>query len=1237
MANNNNIKTITDLFDAYFKRADLDGDGQISGAEAVAFFQGSGLPKQVLAQVWTYADQRKAGFLSRQEFYNALKLITVAQSKRDLTPEMVKAALYSNASASIPAPQINLAATPAPRPAMPAPAQIAGSTSMVPQNVGIRPPQVPGNASTNQQYFPTQQNQFMRPPHGMPVNSLPNPQQIPASQGMARGSNMTAPRPPIPNVPTGGNMSITNTQNQTAGVSTHVTRDGFGLMASGVTRSAQPRPQVITGQTSSSTPNVQEAGAPSNQLATKDSKVSGNGFASDSFFGDVFAVSPAQPTQNSSSGALSANVLPVSSAMVTSSVGSQSPVNPKPLDTLQSAFSQLSAGGQPAARTSSVTPGPGYSVGTGNSASNQSQPPWPKMTHSDIQRYIKVFVEVDTDRDGKISGEQARNLFLSWRLPREVLKQVWDLSDQDNDSMLSLREFCIALYLMEHSRGTRALPATLPNSVMAIDALLSTTGHPTASHGSGAWGSASVLRPPAVPAPRQLQAVPGPRQTPAAAARPPRPPSHADERQPNQQKPKVPVLEKHLVDQLSQEEQDSLKSKFEEAAQADKKVEELEKEIADSRQKIEFYRVKMQELIFYKSRCDNRLNEVSERVIADKREVEALGKKYEEKYKQTGDVASKLTIEEATFRDFQERKMDLYRTIVKMEEGGTDDGVLKERAERIQSSLEELVKNVNERCKQYGLRAKPISLVELPFGWQPGIQEGTADWDEDWDKLEDEGFVFVKELTLDVQNVVAPPKPKPSVQKAISTNEDSGSSPSKTPEKSDTISGSSEPIHEKESPRNRSENGVARSPPESPAGRIAMESQSRDFRDSPSRAGSGADGSPHAKEIKSDMGGNESANSGDRIGDLPAWGTFDQQYDTESNWGADSVSGKELDHDRLGGSSLFGMGDFSINPIRTGPSRADNLHQGKGTSLFADSVPSTPAGRSLFADSVPSTPVYNQGRGLFADSVPGTPAYNQGRGVFADSVPSTPAYAQGKNSSFGFADSVPGTPAYNFGNSPRRFSEGSEDYNFDSFSRFDSFNLPDSGSFQTTQNSLGRFDSMRSTRDSEQGYGFPSRFDSFSESRDSDQNQGFSRFDSFRDSDPGQGFSRFDSFRDTDQSQGFSRFDSFRDSEQSHGFSRFDSFRDTDHSQGLPSRFDSFRESDNSHGFMSRFDSFNANDSGFSENSFATSDSVRGPNDHDNSHASLSFDETDPFGSTGPFRTSAGSETPKSSDNWKAF
>lgn len=51
MASAQNPAPNVDLFDAYFRRADLDRDGRISGAEAVSFFQGSGLPKQVLAQV----------------------------------------------------------------------------------------------------------------------------------------------------------------------------------------------------------------------------------------------------------------------------------------------------------------------------------------------------------------------------------------------------------------------------------------------------------------------------------------------------------------------------------------------------------------------------------------------------------------------------------------------------------------------------------------------------------------------------------------------------------------------------------------------------------------------------------------------------------------------------------------------------------------------------------------------------------------------------------------------------------------------------------------------------------------------------------------------------------------------------------------------------------------------------------------------------------------------------------
>lgn len=51
MAGQNQGGPNLDQFEAYFRRADTDHDGRISGAEAVAFFQGSNLSKPVLAQV----------------------------------------------------------------------------------------------------------------------------------------------------------------------------------------------------------------------------------------------------------------------------------------------------------------------------------------------------------------------------------------------------------------------------------------------------------------------------------------------------------------------------------------------------------------------------------------------------------------------------------------------------------------------------------------------------------------------------------------------------------------------------------------------------------------------------------------------------------------------------------------------------------------------------------------------------------------------------------------------------------------------------------------------------------------------------------------------------------------------------------------------------------------------------------------------------------------------------------
>lgn len=59
---------------------------------------------------------------------------------------------------------------------------------------------------------------------------------------------------------------------------------------------------------------------------------------------------------------------------------------------------------------------------------------------------------------------------------------------------------------------------------------------------------------------------------PSGPGRPPRPVPILQPEEPIQQKARVPVLEKNLVDQLSTEEQESLNKKFQEAKDAEKKV-----------------------------------------------------------------------------------------------------------------------------------------------------------------------------------------------------------------------------------------------------------------------------------------------------------------------------------------------------------------------------------------------------------------------------------------------------------------------------------------------------------------------------------------------------------------------------------------------------------------------------------------------------------------------------------------
>ncbi|XP_010940223.1 uncharacterized protein [Elaeis guineensis] len=1054
-----------EVFDAYFRRADLDKDGRISGPEAVAFFQGSNLPKHVLAQIWNHADQKHTGYLGRQEFYNYLRLVTVAQSGRELTPDLVRAALFGPAAAKIPAPQINLPSIPTAQMnslPTPTPSTQIGVTSAT-QNPGITGQQALPNTAVNQQFFPAG-NHFIGPPSATSAAaSLPlqGVGQRPPGAGSMVGPHL--PSSNTPNLPadwlgsrTSGASVGGTSQGTIRGATPSANQDGFGTRQWGPAPAITPRPQTPSAPASAVPPKSPTSASLSFQPVAVDSKtsiVSGNGFSSDSSFGgDIFSATPLAKQDKSPTFATT-NVSS-SSSVGTAISGSQGSIKPGQVDSLQNTPS-LPLGGNQLQRTQSLVKQnqlgaiqstsaltvPNIPVGAVGPASSQSQIPWPKISQSDVQRYSGIFVQVDKDRDGKITGQEARNLFLSWKLPREVLKQVWDLSDQDNDSMLSLREFCTALYLMERYREGRSLPAVLPDGLRSDEAFSLTTGQPSTAYGGPVWQPRPGLSPQGFPASQpviHMTSVKQPVQTLT--------PSQTDvTAQPTEQKSRVPVLEKHLVDQLSNEEQSALNSKFQEATDADKKVQELEKEILDSKEKIEFYRAKMQELVLYKSRCDNRLNEITERASTDKREFESLAKKYEQKCKQVGDVASKLTIEEASFRDIQERKLELYNAIVKMGQDGSADSVLQVRTDQIQSDLERLVKALNEQCKRFGLRAKPTSLVELPFGWQPGIQEEAADWDEDWDKLEDDGFTLIKELTVEVENVVAPAKPKPPTVHKDKISKDeasavvSSSDVDNKIEKPSTPRSPPEQMAESELTDARSEDGSEKSSPGSP-GRNAVDNPSEENHLTQSGV---HDISARARESNSDHGGAESSMSGHKFGDEPSWGpTFDHGDDGDSIWNFDS---KESDNEKSR-HNLFGSDDFGLYPIRTdSPSAASVFGKEKKNPLF---------------DSAPSTPLFS--------------------------------------SSF----------------SPR-FNEGPDDNSFDSFAHFDSFRMQETG---VTHNQIfARFDSIRSTTDYHDS-GVPqnetlARFDSMHSTTDHPQHQTYARFDSIRSTTD---FSRGFSFDDAD-------------------------------------------------------------------------------------------------------------------------
>jgi epidermal growth factor receptor substrate 15 len=464
-------------------------------------------------QIWQFADQGRTGFLSRVEFYNALKLVTVAQTGREITPELVRAALTGPAAAQIPPPRIGSPGGQAGG----APGAAAAVASSQAGGAPVRapgPPAAQGVANGQESQARSLQGSNGGPnarQAGVVDNGLAGSQGAPAKQfsphtnsgpsaPMAQGGHGGAAKQLAPqtNSLSAGGSGVPQLTPQTSSLSRYPPSAGqlqvppTGFAQQGWARPPAPGGQAVrpslgslfttnsvwppkesnppsasqgsgstsvsSGQSVTTTPSSgpSRSVTPASSASTVTSAAAGGGTTTAGqgpasrptkdvsgaagfnggidLFSSGFNASP-----NNETGSRAVGSGPGSGSEVAKAVSmAGGPAQAKqavalPLD--ESIFSapaipavQMSAqgGGKGVAGGGASPQGAGrggaMDLGPGSGARAQGGPvaggSWPQMSENDVQRYSRVFTKVDTDKDGKITGEQARALFLSWQLPR---------------------------------------------------------------------------------------------------------------------------------------------------------------------------------------------------------------------------------------------------------------------------------------------------------------------------------------------------------------------------------------------------------------------------------------------------------------------------------------------------------------------------------------------------------------------------------------------------------------------------------------------------------------------------------------------------------------------------------------------------------------------------------------------------------------------------------------------------
>ena len=81
-------------------------------------------------------------------------------------------------------------------------------------------------------------------------------------------------------------------------------------------------------------------------------------------------------------------------------------------------------------------------------------------------KYTQLFNIHDRNRSGFLSGLQCRDILMQSGLPRNILAEIWNLSDIDGDGQLTREEFILAMHLTNQVRAGNQLPTELPADLL---------------------------------------------------------------------------------------------------------------------------------------------------------------------------------------------------------------------------------------------------------------------------------------------------------------------------------------------------------------------------------------------------------------------------------------------------------------------------------------------------------------------------------------------------------------------------------------------------------------------------------------------------------------------------------------------------------------------------------------------------------------------------------------------------